>query len=94
MQQLLASDGDVGSLTVEAVAARAGAAKTTIYRRWRDKWQLALDAVMIDMPPARQPGRRRRHPQGAADLRQLGGQDAGHAALWPGHAALRMIAPS
>ena len=49
--QLLAQDGDVGSLTVEAVAARSGVAKTTIYRRWRDKWELALDAVMIDMLP-------------------------------------------
>ena len=49
--QLLAPDGDVGSLTVEAVAARSGVAKTTIYRRWRDKWELALDAVMIDMLP-------------------------------------------
>jgi AcrR family transcriptional regulator len=49
--QLLARDGDVGSLTVEAVAARSGVAKTTIYRRWRDKWELALDAVMIDMFP-------------------------------------------
>jgi AcrR family transcriptional regulator len=49
--QLLARDGDVGSLTVEAVAARSGVAKTTIYRRWRDKWELALDAVMIDMLP-------------------------------------------
>src|SRR5215470_9835219 len=48
--QLLA-EGDVGSLTVEAVAARSGVAKTTIYRRWRDKWELALDAVMIDMLP-------------------------------------------
>jgi len=25
--------------------------KTTIYRRWLDKWQLALDSVMIDMLP-------------------------------------------
>jgi AcrR family transcriptional regulator len=49
--ELLGSDGDVGSLTVEAVAARAGVAKSTIYRRWRDKWELALDAVMIDTLP-------------------------------------------
>jgi AcrR family transcriptional regulator len=50
-RELLAEDGGVRSLTVEAVAARSGVAKTTIYRRWRDKWQLALDAVMIDMLP-------------------------------------------
>jgi AcrR family transcriptional regulator len=50
-RDLLAPDGDVGSLTVEAVAARSGVAKTTIYRRWRDKWELALDAVMIDTLP-------------------------------------------
>jgi AcrR family transcriptional regulator len=50
-RELLADEGDVGSLTVEAVAARSGVAKTTIYRRWRDKWELALDAVMIDMLP-------------------------------------------
>jgi AcrR family transcriptional regulator len=50
-RELLDYDGDVGSLTVEAVASRSGVAKTTIYRRWRDKWQLALDAVMIDMLP-------------------------------------------
>jgi AcrR family transcriptional regulator len=48
---LLAESGDVNSLTIEAVAARSGVAKTTIYRRWRDKWELALDAVMIDMLP-------------------------------------------
>jgi AcrR family transcriptional regulator len=47
----LLREGDVGSLTVEAVAARSGVAKTTIYRRWRDKWHLALDAVMIDQLP-------------------------------------------
>ena len=50
-RQLLAEPGGVRSLTVEAVAARSGVAKTTIYRRWRDKWELALDAVMIDMLP-------------------------------------------
>ena len=36
-------------MTIEAVAARSGVAKTTIYRRWRDKWELALDAAMIDV---------------------------------------------
>jgi AcrR family transcriptional regulator len=47
----LLADGDVGALTIEAVAARSRVAKTTIYRHWRDKWELALDAVMIDMLP-------------------------------------------
>ena len=35
-------------MTVEGVAARAGVAKTTVYRRWRSKDELAL-AVLIDM---------------------------------------------
>jgi AcrR family transcriptional regulator len=38
----------VRELTVEGVAARSGVAKTTIYRRWRSKDELAL-AVLIDM---------------------------------------------
>lgn len=50
-RELMNADGGVRTLTVEAVAARSGVAKTTIYRRWRDKWELALDAVMIDMLP-------------------------------------------
>jgi len=50
-RELMNEDGGVRTLTVEAVAARSGVAKTTIYRRWRDKWELALDAVMIDMLP-------------------------------------------
>ena len=41
-------EGGVQKLTVEGVAARAGVAKTTIYRRWRDKDELAL-AVVLDM---------------------------------------------
>jgi AcrR family transcriptional regulator len=50
-RELMNEEGGVRTLTVEAVAARSGVAKTTIYRRWRDKWELALDAVMIDMLP-------------------------------------------
>src|ERR1700709_1459221 len=46
-RELLAKGG-VRELTVEGVAARSGVAKTTIYRRWRSKDDLAL-AVLIDM---------------------------------------------
>lgn len=41
-------EGGVQGLTIEKVAARAHVAKTTIYRRWRDKDELAL-AVVLDM---------------------------------------------
>jgi AcrR family transcriptional regulator len=44
----LLADGGVQRLTVEGVAARAGVAKTTIYRRYRSKDELAL-AVLVDM---------------------------------------------
>ena len=43
----LLSEAGVRHLTVEKVAARSGVAKTTIYRRWRSKDDLAL-AVLID----------------------------------------------
>jgi AcrR family transcriptional regulator len=46
-RELLAEAG-VPGLTVEGVAARSGVAKTTIYRRWRGKEELAL-AVLLDM---------------------------------------------
>ncbi len=44
----LLAQGGVRELTVEGVAARSGVAKTTIYRRWRSKDELAL-AVLIEM---------------------------------------------
>ena len=46
-RELLAADG-VRGLTIENVAARAGVAKTTIYRRWGSRDELAL-AVLIAM---------------------------------------------
>jgi AcrR family transcriptional regulator len=45
-RELLEEDG-VRSLTIEAVAQRSGVAKTTIYRRFRDRDELAL-AVLIE----------------------------------------------
>lgn len=50
--ELLAQEG-VQSLSIEAVAARAGVGKTTIYRRWDSKEDLIIDAirsVQIDFP--------------------------------------------
>jgi len=41
------------AVTVEAVAARADVAKTTIYRRYRDRQQMLTDALAsITQPPA------------------------------------------
>ena len=40
------------SMTIEEVAARAGAGKATIYRRWPTKGALAMDAVMAEIDPA------------------------------------------
>jgi AcrR family transcriptional regulator len=39
------------SLTIEAVAARAGVAKTTVYRRWSAKTQLVSDALRLRAQP-------------------------------------------
>jgi AcrR family transcriptional regulator len=41
-------EGGVHNLTIEGVAARSGVAKTSIYRRWRDRDDLAL-GVVLDM---------------------------------------------
>lgn len=46
-RELLAADG-VKKLTIERLSARTGIAKTSLYRRWRSKEDLAL-AVVLDM---------------------------------------------
>lgn len=43
----LIAEGGVDGLTIEGVASRSGVAKTTIYRRWRDKDELAL-AILVE----------------------------------------------
>ena len=45
--ELLAERGLAG-LSMEEVAARAGVGKATIYRRWRSRGALALDAFMVE----------------------------------------------
>ncbi|MGH9122000.1 MAG: helix-turn-helix domain-containing protein, partial [Acidimicrobiales bacterium] len=42
-------------LTVEAVAARAGAGKATVYRRWASKAALVADALNQIAPPQHLP---------------------------------------
>lgn len=45
----------VSGLSIEAVARRAGVAKTTIYRRWPTKKELALDVLAKVAGPVTQP---------------------------------------
>jgi AcrR family transcriptional regulator len=53
----LLTERGIGGLSVEAVAARAGVAKTTIYRRWPAKEDLVVAAVAsLKGDPPRLPG--------------------------------------
>lgn len=50
---LVAELGSVGAFSMEAIAARAGTSKATIYRRWSSKEELIAAAVeSIKAPPA------------------------------------------
>src|SRR5215468_364049 len=42
---LLAEGSSLEALSIEAVAARAGVGKATIYRRWPNKEALVIDAI-------------------------------------------------
>ena len=47
----LLSEGGFQAVTMEAVAARAGVAKTTLYRWWPNRAAVALDCVSARMTP-------------------------------------------
>lgn len=42
----LVADGGLRAVTIEAIAARCGVAKTTIYRRWPNRAAVVMDAFM------------------------------------------------
>src|SRR4051794_24873815 len=42
----LVSEGGFGAVSMEAIAAKAGVAKTTIYRRWPNRAAVVMDAFI------------------------------------------------
>jgi AcrR family transcriptional regulator len=52
---LIAGGESFANLSVEAIAARAGVGKATIYRRWPNKEALLLDAFGRNAPPLPEP---------------------------------------
>lgn len=53
---LLVEEGGVAGVSIEAVAARAGVGKTTIYRRWPNKEELIIAALAALKAPLPEPG--------------------------------------
>ena len=45
------AEGGIAGLSIDAVAARAGVGKATIYRRWTSKEALVLEALRSDTAP-------------------------------------------
>jgi AcrR family transcriptional regulator len=75
----LLSEGGFQAVTMEAVALRAGVAKTTLYRWWTNRAAVALDCVSARMTPIadrdRAGGYRKRfHKQLKATVRLLNGK--------------------
>ena len=54
----LLDEGGPGAVTMEAVAARAGVGKPTVYRWWPDRHAVAMAALMAAEPSPRGPARR------------------------------------
>ena len=54
---LLAEGTDLGAISINAIAARAGVGKNTVYRRWPNKDALLVDAVASLNPPIPEPDR-------------------------------------
>ena len=67
-RELIAEHGAAG-VTMEAVAARAGVGKPTVYRWWPDRHAVAMAALMDQSPP--EPSASRRRSALAALRRQL-----------------------
>ena len=72
--ELMAEVGFAG-VTVDAVAQRAGVGKATIYRRWKSKERLVLDAIGASTEPAPVPDT----GSVAGDLREIYGRMAEYA---------------
>src|SRR5262245_29686489 len=68
----------LAGVSMESIAARAGVAKTTLYRRWKDKVALCLEAVGRTKAPLAEPATGSLR----GDLVQLAGQQ--YRELWEG----------
>ena len=73
---LLAEGSTIEALSIEAIAARAGVGKATIYRRWSGKEALLIDALRtLKGPPT--DAQRQDRPRGPGDPAQRGGPQPG-----------------